>query len=340
MAKKIAKQKTDLSAVAKKVSAKKTAISNIKKAQSSAVGTAPKKIISHDEIVTKMISVCKDKAEQRDKDDINSLFSQYLIQESEVYECSKKYNVLVLYDDTRIVDSDSDKIYEAIKSFPKNDKPLLLVIYSRGGEPGPAYLIGKLCREFCNNKFVVAVPRRAKSAATLISCAGDEIHMGSLSQLGPIDPQLEGVPVLGLKNSIEHIAELASKYKDAENMFARYLTLAIEPIQIGHYQRIAESAEQYAERLLASHSATLKKTPATIAHDLVHGYKDHGFVIDKFEAVEIFSNDTIKCDTPEYEYANRLYEILSGFEYVAGILKHQLYFIGSLSSGLVLKKKK
>ncbi len=57
---------------------------------------------------------------------------------------------------------------------------------------------------------MVSVPRRAKSAATLISL-GDEIHMGELSELGPIDPQVgkPRLPVLSLRSSaLECIATL------------------------------------------------------------------------------------------------------------------------------------
>jgi len=47
--------------------------------------------------------------------------------------------------------------------------------------------------------------------------------MGSLSELGPIDPQINELPALGLKNSVDHIAELVRKYPASSEMFAKYL---------------------------------------------------------------------------------------------------------------------
>lgn len=153
----------------------------------------------------------------------NEKLSAFLKQEVSSLEKGTHYNILVLYDNILMVKADSDRIYNAINSFKDKTKPILLVILSGGGEPASAYLIGKLCQEFSNRNFTVVVPRYAKSAATLLACAANEIHMGSLSELGPIDPQIKGMPTLGLKNSIEHIAELVSNNTGSSEMFARYL---------------------------------------------------------------------------------------------------------------------
>lgn len=266
--------------------------------------------------------------------------SQLLKQEISRYQSAKDYNILVLFDNMRMVKGDSDKIYNAVTSFQDKNKPLMLVLVSWGGEPGSAYLIGKLCREFCNTKFVVVVPRHAKSAATLLSCAADEIHMGSLSELGPIDPQINGMPTLGLKNSIEHIAELVNKSPTSGEMFARYLQRTVEPVQIGYYERVSESLVQYAEKLLNKHVKTLGDSSHVIAHKLVHDYKDHGFVIDKEEASIIFGEGVVKNNTDEYKLGNIIYNNLSKMEEVADILDHNFYFIGSLDSEPTLVKKK
>ncbi len=261
-----------------------------------------------------------------------SQLSSYLKQELAKQDKFENYNILIMFDNIKIVKGDSDKIYNAINTFKDKTKPLLLVIVSSGGEPGSAYLIGKLCQEFCNGTFVIVVPRYAKSAATLLSCAANEIHMGSLSELGPIDPQIDGMPTLGLKNSIEHIAELVSKNVGSGEMFSRYLQRTVEPIQIGYYERVAESAMQYAEKLLDKHKESLVSSPKIIADKLVYGYKDHGFVIDKEEALKIFGEQIIKSNTPEYKIGNWIYNTFSKIEGWADGLNQNFYFIGSLDS--------
>jgi len=250
-----------------------------------------------------------------------------------------KYNLLILHDEGRMVKSDADHIYSAASAFT-DDRPILLVLYSTGGVIDSAYLIGKLCQEHSARKFVVAVPRQAKSGATLICCAANEIHMGSLSELGPIDPQIQGLPALGLKASIEHIADLIKDHPHASDMFAKYLNMSLQPMHRGYYERGAESAAQYAERLLKPHASELKQKPAQISKTLVYSYKDHGFVIDKAEAFDIFGDKVVKTNTEEYQLGNSIYSALMFISRIARAMNHYFYFIGSPDSDPNFQKSK
>lgn len=291
-----------------------------------------------DEIFGLFISFIKDCSDENKKLLLEK-FNEYLLQEVLKQNKSNEYNLLVLFDNASLSNTHSDKIYRSLNKLDKT-KPLILVIHSGGGYPGPAYLVGKLCKQFSNNKFIVAVPRYAKSAATLLSCGADEIHMGKLSELGPIDPQINNMPTLGLKNSVEHIAELVSTNPKSSEMFARYLALTVEPISIGHYERVAESSAQYAVRLLEKNKEKLAKEPGEIAARLVYGYKDHGFVIDQEEAETIFGDKVLKKDTDEYNISDSIYGILSRIESLANIVDYKFSYIGSLKAESIYLEKK
>lgn len=290
-----------------------------------------KKEIKSFDVIKLLLECYSDEGNDSLKPDFNKAVQEYLDLKISNSKLNGKYNIVILFDDSTMLKSDADKVYNAVTSFDKK-KPILMVLLSGGGEPGSAYLIGKLCREYSNGTFNIAVPRYAKSAATLLSCAANEIHMGSMSELGPIDPQIKGLPALGLKNSIEHIAELVAQNPNSSEMFAKYLNLSIEPIQIGYYERVAESAMQYAENLLSTHSDNLPKSANIIANELVYKYKDHGFVIDKSEAIKIFGDEIIKTNTDEYELSNTIYQFLSSLSRFAGYVDHNFYFIGGTSS--------
>ena len=47
--------------------------------------------------------------------------------------------------------------------------------------------MGSMLQDFAEEKLTVIVPRFAKSAATLMACAGDEIGMGPASEHGSAD---------------------------------------------------------------------------------------------------------------------------------------------------------
>jgi hypothetical protein len=297
-----------------------------------------KKGVSVREVIDKIVASLKAEAPEGSDKARNNMVKKYLEDSFSQHEISKSYNVLILYDEGRMVKSDADHIYSAATSFEER-KPLLLILYSTGGVVDSAYLIGKLCREYSNEKLVIVVPRQAKSAATLICCAADEIHMGSLSELGPIDPQIDGLPALGLKNSVEHIADLVKKYPQSSGMFAKYLHLSVNPLHLGYFERVAESAVQYAERLLRPHSGNLKQSPQKIAYNLVYSYKDHSFVIDKSEATEIFGDEVIVSDSKEYKFGNSIYKKLKFISRVADIMDYYFYLIGAITSEPNFKKK-
>lgn len=275
--------------------------------------------------------------EEGRKESIKIILS-FLKQEVYKNPVAQNYNILILFDNTSLIKSDADRIYNAVTAFTEK-KPLLLILYSRGGSAESAYLIGKLCEEYAYGSFVISVPRHAKSAATLICCAANEIHMGSLSELGPIDPQIGDFPALGLKNSIEHIAELVKIYPESSDMFSKYLGSSLKLINLGYYERVAESAKQYAEKLLRNHKTLLLKSPTEIAYELVYKYKDHGFVIDKTEATEIFGDKVVKKNTPEYNLGNTMYKNLDTISYYLKLKNYFFCFIGSLDSDPIITKK-
>jgi hypothetical protein len=265
---------------------------------------------------------------------LRSLVRQILETEVQAKSIAGTYNWLVIHDPLQMARPDADRIYRAIGTF-RERRPIALIITSGGGAIEPAYLISNLCRESASMKFVAVVPRRAKSGATLLCCGADEIHMGQMSELGPIDPQFNGLPALGLKNAVQHLAELASQFPKAADMFAKYLAISLEPVSLGHYERVAESSAQYAERLLRKRTVALKGTPADVAKHLVYGYKDHGFVIERTEAESIFGVDMVKSGTPEYEVGNSVYIALSIISEMCETAGYDLYLYGTPNSECV-----
>ena len=268
---------------------------------------------------------------------INSQF-QYNLTNSKLCE---DYNVLFLFSSGPITRWDANRIYTSVVDADR-EKPILLILSSPGGDIAAAYFIAKLCREYTNLTFEAAVPRHAKSAATLICCGSDRIHMGSLSELGPIDPQFNGVPALALKHSVEHIAQLVKECPESTELFSEYLSKSLKIESIGYYERVAKSATDYAIRLLGLRKDS-KKEPSSlkqIASRLVYDYTDHGFVIDINEATDIFGESIVAHNTNEYKSANSLYQDFDIMEWVCLYrFKKEMSFVGDIKRGCVLLHK-
>jgi hypothetical protein len=246
------------------------------------------------------------------------------------------YRTVLLYDPDRPISQfHSDRIYDALSGLAKTSD-ILMVLVSDGGKIEPAYLISKTCKRL-SKKFVVVIPRRAKSAATLISLGASEIHMGLLSELGPIDPQFGGFPALGLANALEKIASLSTKFPAAAEMFAKYLTANLDIKDLGYFERINESAAQYAQRLLEGKSFPEGRTPESLADHLTNHYKDHAFVIDVDEASRLLGKSIVKENSKEYDLANEMYVFLdfAGFLF-RYVKKKDMRYVGTVDSGLDL----
>ncbi len=216
----------------------------------------------------------------------------------------------ILEPEDNIDSFDLDQIFTALKEInPHHSKRVVLFVISAGGAIEQAYQISKLCKSFALGQFIVVVTRHAKSAATMVAIGADEIHMGPLGQLGPIDPQIGGMPALGVSQALKTIASMAQRYPGSAEMFAKYLRMSLTVEQIGYCDRISESAVQYAQRLLSTKPNLVPAAPR-IAKELVYEYKDHGFVIDLDEAKKHLGEDWIKTDTPELRAAENIYTLL------------------------------
>lgn len=243
------------------------------------------------------------------------------------------YAILILFDeDDSITSFHSDALYAAGTAYRDSGKDILLVLHSRGGSIEPAYLVSKTLRRIAGEKFSVAVPRRAKSAATLIALGADEIHMGMLSELGPIDPQIGGLPALALSNALDLVAELATRFPGSTDVLTKYL-IDQAPIRVlGYFQRVSESAEQYAQRLLAGKTLAPEMTPESIAKRLVHHYKDHSFVIDFEETIDLLGPDIVKTDTNEYRFSDELFRLIDRISMFAKIRRNKkIWIVGDIT---------
>jgi len=247
------------------------------------------------------------------------------------------FRLLFLYDEKDDISNfHSDVLYEAASSFGgKND--ILLILQSSGGQVEPAYMISKALKRLAKIKFVVAIPRRAKSAATLIALGADEIHMGLLSQLGPVDPQIGRYPALALSNALDVLADLAKRYPEAAPMFSDYLTKTLSLKDLGYFKRINESAVQYAERLLSGKKLGDGHDANSLAKHFVHHYQDHAFAIDLDEARRLLGNVMVKDDTAEYRCANEIAKAFNWLRIALAVHKKRYWCVGAnCSSGLVI----
>ncbi len=77
-----------------------------------------------------------------------------------------------------------------------------ILLHSPGGSPEATERIVELLRTSFK-KVCFLIPHSAYSAATMLALSGDEIVLHRSASLGPIDPQINGIPARALKRGFE-----------------------------------------------------------------------------------------------------------------------------------------
>ena len=90
-----------------------------------------------------------------------------------------------------------------------------LILHTPGGSPVAAEAIVNYLRSKFNTNIRIIVPQLAMSAGTMIACSGNLIIMGKHSSLGPIDPQINGIPAY---NIVEEFHQAKEELKSNENI--------------------------------------------------------------------------------------------------------------------------
>ena len=73
-----------------------------------------------------------------------------------------------------------------------------LLLHTPGGDAAATESLVDYLRSMFGTDIRVIVPQLALSAGTMIACSAKEILMGKESSLGPIDPQVAGIPAHGV----------------------------------------------------------------------------------------------------------------------------------------------
>jgi ClpP class serine protease len=149
---------------------------------------------------------------------------------------------------------DAQTIIAAIKETPAT-MPIDLILHTPGGLVLAAMQIARAVEAHAA-KVTVYVPVYAMSGGTLIALAADEIVMGEFSVLGPIDPQIVGLPAASIARvpkvkPIEHVFDLTLIMADvSEKALAQVKKGAIELMTP---QMDQAKAEALAEKLAGGH---------------------------------------------------------------------------------------
>lgn len=205
------------------------------------------------------------------------------------------------------------KLSLEIEANKRHDK-VTLFLTTRGGDPNGGYRIAR-CLQHNYKHIRLVIPSLCKSAGTLIAIGANELVIGDLGELGPLDIQVRKDSELEGRSSgldiIQALEQVQVHVRQAffhtmidvrrasglstklAGEFAANVAIGataplynqIDPNRLGEMQRAMRIAHEYGQRL-NEHTRSLQQGALD---RLVAKYPSHSFVIDRKEASKLFS---------------------------------------------------
>ena len=232
-----------------------------------------------------------------------------------------------LFIDEEITKETVDRVFDDLQTnFGATLDPgrLVVIVASPGGDINAAYNLALLFRHYGSEELTFVVPRWAKSAATLLVCAGDKVMMTQVAELGPLDPQItefnpfeqriEQFSPLHIESTLELIR---NEFSQGNGELAQGLLERLQfPLSLGSFTKSLDVGKQYANKLLGSRMLKNEQEKANrIANSLVEDYANHGFCINIHEAstlglaVELLSDDQLHIAWGMHKLARKRAEL-------------------------------
>jgi hypothetical protein len=227
------------------------------------------------------------------------------------------------------------KLYDRLTKFGNKIKgDVSVILFSKGGDPDTAFLIGKMLNRMTEGHLTFIIPRLAASAATLLALSGDRIIMGPPSELSPIDPQIEISPyrfvsARSVRESCDLILKEIMKHPEIPKSTVEAFLERLPLTEVIDYELLLEHMIELAVSLLKLRMVKEETKAKQIAEKLVRGFKYHGRSISIDDALELGLN----VEELPLEEWNLVWEFHEKWEKVATITAKEGAAILDLSIG-------
>lgn len=207
-------------------------------------------------------------------------------------------------------------------------KKIDLFLFSLGGDTIVPWRLVNLIREY-TREFAVLVPYKAHSAATLVVLGADEIVIGPMGELSPIDPSIStpfnpphpdkpGEPKveIGVEDvsGFINLARERGGITDQDNLIRvlEKLSEHVHPLALGAVYRSHALIRLLAAKLLALHMkspADAQRIPK-IVDDLAEKLYYHNYLICRSEAEDL----GLKVTRPSSTLENSIWQLYLNYE--------------------------
>jgi hypothetical protein len=184
----------------------------------------------------------------------------------------------------------TDYVYDALHKLGLPiEENVDVILFSSGGDPTQSYLIADMLQKNIKGKLTFIIPRYAKSAATLLACAGDSIIMGPPSELGPVELVIKARNGTWISaRSIIDTLRILSNRGISSDVIKEAVGLGQIPVaEIGDHTKSMEYITSVLEKVLSARMFKDKPEQARSVARALTEIRVHDAVITKSDAIQI-----------------------------------------------------
>lgn len=201
--------------------------------------------------------------------------------------------------DTSINDSDKNAFMQTVHGLDTS-KGLDLILHTPGGNLAATESIVRYLQTIFNGNIRAFIPQIAMSAGTMIALSCKEIIMGKQSNIGPIDPQFNGLSCVGIIEEFTQAIKEIKKYPERIPIW-QVIISKYHPTFIGDCKKAVEWSEKIVTEWLCSNMLKNNANPKEDAKRIVKALGSHKKTFSHSRHIHIAECQTIGINVTSLE---------------------------------------
>ncbi len=153
----------------------------------------------------------------------------------------------------------------------EKDRGLDLILHTPGGDVAATESIVLYLKSIFGENIRAIVPQLAMSAGTMIALSTNAIIMGKHSSLGPIDPQIGGIPAEGVLKEFERARQEILSDPNAAGYW-QFILQKYHPTFLSSCQQAIDMSRELARKWLTENMC---KSDTTLIDPILKHFSDH-----------------------------------------------------------------
>lgn len=207
-----------------------------------------------------------------------------------------------------INDEDKNALMATVHEMDRS-KGLDILLHTPGGDVAAVESLVDYLRKMFGTDMRAIVPQLAMSAGTMLACACSKIIMGKQSNLGPMDPQLNGIPAAGVlaefKQALEQVKADPGALALWQQIIGKY-----HPTFLGSCQKAIEWSKSITTDWLVTGMFAGDAAGKEKAERIVAGLTDGGMVLNHSRHIHLEALEGLGLKIDRMEADDKLQDLI------------------------------